>query len=398
VEESTGFLDKIVAFFSKLTNLFGQFLMSGAAPIVFGIIAVVILFFVLRAIYRKLRDKHLPNLTFERQFSEPGVWAGDSVDLIETISNHGFFPMLRVQVEAFIYNELRLVNFEPPKKDGMQFFGERFNIWSFMRIRRRHKIECLRRGYFIIESVSVPMKDEDYFYSSPAEIYIYPKPLPIQAVAEAAGRMQGDDRAVRQLFQDPFTLSGVRDYRFGDSVSSINFKASSKTWMASSASSSPLKVNARDFCANRKLAVYMDFHLERGCGIDGDHFHKRVEVGLSYCAAIIREAIYGGFQVAFYCNCKQKDGEMALRFPMASGEDHMVSIFKAMAQLLPADGASFAMLLDEAIEESVSDTEIYVISLCPEEKKDERINTLRQMGNTVREILLSPIDEELYDS
>jgi len=371
--------------------------MSAAAPVIFGIIGAVLLFFILRSLYRRMRDKHLPSLTFERSFSEPGVWAGDTVELIETITNHGFFPMFRVCVEAFIYNELRLTEFEPPKKDGMQFFGERFNIWPFMRIRRRHKIDCLRRGYFRIETVSVPMREDDYFFESPAEIYIYPKPLPIQAVVEAAGRMQGDDRAVRPLFQDPFTLSGVRDYRFGDTVSSINFKASSKTWMASGASSSPLKVNARDFCANRKLAVFMDFHLERDSGIDGKHYSRRVEVGLSYCAAIIREAIYGGFAVGFFCNCKQKDGSMVLRFPMSAGEDHMIGIFRAMAQLLPADGGSFPMLLDEAIEESVSDTEIYIISLCPDDKTEERVNTLRQMGNSIREILLSPIDEELYD-
>ena len=388
------FFEGLENFFTKLIEGIFTFMVSPFAPWFFLAVGLVVLFFILRAIYRKMRDAHLYQISYERSFSETGVYAGDEVELIETISNHGFFPLFRVNVEAFLYNELRLTGYDPPKKDGMQFFAGRFNLWPYMRIKRRHKLVCLKRGYYMIESAAIPMRDSDYFISCPASIYVYPKPIPIDTVNEAAGRMQGDERAVRQLFSDPFTLSGVRDYRFGDTVSSINFKVSARTWMCSGASSSPLKVNDREFCANRRLAVYMDFHTERDCGFDGISYHKRVEAGLSYASALIREAIYGGFNVAFYCNCKQEDGAMSLEFPLASGESHMLDIFRAMAKIRGADGASFTGMLENTIEEGCCDCEIVAIVLCTSEKTEDRLTMLRQLGNSVRLIVLNEEDEK----
>lgn len=387
-------LENEESFFTKVIEGIFRFLVSPAAPWVFLAIGLVVLFFILRALYRKLRDKHLYQITYERSFSEKGVYAGDEVELIETITNHGFFPLIHVDVEAYLYNELRLTGYDPPKKDGMQYFSGRFNLWPYMRIKRKHKLVCLKRGYYAIESAAIPMRDSDYFIACPAEIYVYPKPVPISAVLEASGRMQGDQRAVRQLFSDPFTLSGVRDYRFGDTVSSINFKVSARTWMCSGASTSPLKVNDREFCANRRLAVFMDFHTERDCGFDGISYNRRVDVGLSYASALIREAIYGGFNTAFYCNCKQEDGAMSLEFPLASGESHMLDIFRAMAKIRGADGASFTGMLESAIEDGVTDCEIVAIVLCTSEKTEDRLAMLRQMGNSVRLIVLNEEDEK----
>jgi len=392
------FFDLLRSLLEKVIEGIALFLLSPVAPYFFAVLAAVLIFFILRRIYRAARDRHLSALTVERSFSESGVYAGSEVVLTETVTNHGFFPLFGVELDAYIYNELRLEDFEPPKKDGMQFFAGRFNLWPYMRVRRRYRVTCQKRGFYRIVSATIPRFDgTEELLECPAEIYVYPYPVPLSAAVAAAGRMQGDGRAARQLFQDPFTFSGVRNYRYGDPLSAVNFKASARTWMASSADSSPLKVNARDFCSDRRLAVYMDFHLERDCGIDGKQYAKRSEAGLSYASALIREAIYGGFAASFVCNCKQADGEMSLRFPVSAGEEHMLSIFRAMSGISPADGASFLMLLDEAIEEGMSDSEIVVIEFCPSDRTNERLSMLAARGNSIRLILLSELDEDCAD-
>ena len=379
---------------AKIVEWIALFLLSPVFPFFLGAVVLVVLFLILRAIYLALRDRNLPNISYTREFSEPCVYAGDEVELIETICNRGFFPLFRVDMEAYLYNELRLTGYEPPKKDGMQYFVSRFTLWPYMRIRRRHKVVCLQRGYYSLQSAVVYKRDGEQFFECPAQIHVFPRPIPLDTVIEASGRMQGDERAVRPLFSDPFSISGVRDYRFGDTVSQINFKVSARTWMASGASSSPLKVNDREFCANRRLAVFMDFHLERDCGIDGGAYQKRTEAGLSYASALIREGIYGGFNVGFFSNCRGEDGSQAIRFPLAGGENHMLDIFRAFAELRPADGVSFPALLDEMIETGEGDCEIMILLFCPSSETDSRINELRRLGNSVRVIILSPEDEE----
>lgn len=372
---------------------FITFLLSPAAPWVFLVVGLIVLFFVLRSIYRRLRDKHLYQISYERSFSQKGAYADDEVELIEVITNNGFFPLFHVDVYAYLYNELRLTGYEPPRKDGMQLFTGRFNLWPYFRIRRKHKLKLLRRGYYKIESAAIPTRDTEYYLSCPAEIYVYPKPIAIDEINNASGRMQGNERTTKQLFSDPFSISGVRDYRFGDPLTTINFKISARTWMCSGASSSPLKVNEREFCANRRVMVLMDFHTERDCGFDGPAYLRRIEAGLSYAAALIMRAIYEGFNVAYYCNCKLEDGTMSVRFPLSSGEDHMLSIFKAMSTLRAADGISYANMLEDIIEEGICDCEIFSIVLCPSVKNDERLAMLGRMGNGITQLVLNEDDE-----
>jgi len=392
------FFEGIGRVFNRAIELLFIFLLSPAAPVVLGILLFIILSVVAVKLYRRGRDAHLGQVTFERSFSFAGVYAGEEVELIETVTNHGFFPMIGLTVDAYLYNELRISGFDPPKKDGMQLMTERFTLWPYMRIRRRHKVRCQRRGAYRVASVAARTRLGEYYFDSPAEIRVYPFPIPSSAISDAAGRMQGDEKSRIKLYTDPFTNAGVRDYRFGDSMSSVNFKASARTWFAGTISGSPLKVNARDFCSNRRLCVFMDFHLERDSGIDGKKYNARIEAGLSYSAALIREAIELGFAAGFVCNCKQADGSMALRFPVGGGRAHMISIFDGMAEIMPEDGASYPMLLEEAIASGTSDCEIVSIVLCPSERTDGMLSALSKLGNNVRSIVLNEIDEEWVEA
>ena len=243
----------------------------------------------------------------------------------------------------------------------MQYCISRFNLWPYMQIKRHHRITAKKRGHYKLQIATIYAKKGPIPMEAPTELYVYPKAVPLGLPAIAVGRMQGDFVSQRPLFMDPFSLAGIRDYRFGDSVSQINFKASAKVPMTGS-SGSPLKVNARDYCASRKLMIYMDFHLPMGSKIDGREYNRRAENGLSFCAALIRDAIYGGFSVGFAANCKAIDGEMSSRFPCESSDAHLIAIMKEMARMNPTDGASFASLLENDIRGGMRDTEVIIIA------------------------------------
>ena len=378
------FFGIIVYLFYEAVEAVALFVMSPVFPYFFWVAVAVVILLILRKIYLRIRENNLHNITYSREFTEKGVYAGDEVELIETVVNNGFFPLLGVDIEAYLYNELRLQGFEPPKKDGMQYFISRFNLWPYMRIRRSHKLVCLKRGHYQLQSAVVRKKLGEEVFECPAEIYVYPKPFEIDPALPAVSMMQGEERALRQLFADPFSISGVRDYRFGDSVSQINFKASAKTWLGSRRSATPLMVNDREFCAARRLAVFTDYHLERDCGIDGDEYERLTELALSYSAHIIRNAIYGGYSVGYFANCKGQDGSMTERFPLAGGEAHMLDIFRTMASMRAADGGSFPALLDELIESGENSAEILIFVLCRTPETDARAFELERRGNGVR--------------
>ncbi len=344
-------------------------------------------------IYGSMRDARLERILYERHFSEVGVYEGEEVELVEIIRNPGFFPLLGVDVESYIFNELELEEYIPDGTGSMQYCISRFNLWPYMQIKRHHRITASRRGHYRLEIATVYSKKAPLPMDAPAEVYVYPKAISLGLPEIAVGRVQGDFMSMRQLFTDPFSLSGIRDYRFGDSISQINFKASARVPMTGF-SASPLKVNARDFCASRRLMIYMDFHLPMGTRIDGREYERRAERGLSFAAALVRDAIYGGFSVGFAANCKAVDGELSSRFSCAGSEAHMMEIMRELARMNPAEGASFASILDADIRAGMRDTEIVIISFGAETEVSDRLLALEQLGNSVQSIILEGEDED----
>ena len=357
------------------------------------ILVVLLILWILLRIYGAMRNARLGRIVYERHFSEEGVYEGDTVELVETVRNPGFFPLLGVDIESYFFNELELEEYEPDKSSTMQYVISRFHLWPYMQIRRHHRLTAKKRGHYALQVATVYTKNDPIPLEAPAELFVYPKAIPLNLPVLAVGRMQGEYVSNRPLFTDPFSLAGIRDYRFGDPVSQINFKASARVPMTGF-SASPLKVNARDYCASRRLMIYMDFHLPMGSKIDGKEYEKRAERGLSFCAALIRDAVYGGFRVGFAANCKTVTGELSTRFPCESAESHLVEIMKEMARMNPTDGASFASILEKDIADAMTDTEIIIVAFDTHEEVLDRINTLEQFGNSVQQIILEEVSDD----
>lgn len=383
-------------FAEYLTNMVDKLEEFAKTPQFYVLVVLVVLALltlVLYRIYISLRNKRLGRIEYSRSFSEVGVYEGDEVELIETVRNTGAFPLLWVDIESYFYNELELEEYErdPAEKDKMQYLISRFNLWPYMQIRRKHKVICRKRGHYSLHVASIYSKTGPIAQDAPADIYVYPKAIPLDMQDFAQGRLQGDYVSRRPLYSDPFSFSGIRDYRFGDQISQINFKASARVPFGG-ASTSPFKVNSREYCASRRMMIYMDFHLPMGQSMAGEEYNRRGEQGLSFCAALVRDAAFGGFRVGFAANCKSQNGEMSLRFPCESGQVHMIEILKEMACITPREGGSFASLLESAVTEGISDTEIVIVAFAENPEVQARTDALERLGNSVQVIILEGED------
>lgn len=365
--------------------------------VLLALLGAALFIFLMCRLYLRLRTGHLHNIEYERTFSELGVYEGEEVELIETIRNRGLFPLLFVDVESYLYPALRVRDYATGKDDAMPVLISRFHLMPYTQIRRRHRLRCTARGYYELHTASIYDRGGARPMESHAELYVYPKIIPMELYRLAVGRMQGEYTALRPLYSDPFSLSGIRDYRFGDAMSAINFKASARVPLSGS-SASPLKVNHRDFCASRRLMIYMDFHLPVGTVMDGEDYERRAERGLSFCSALMRDAVFSGYAVGFAANCKMHDGSLSIRFSPDSSEAHLLSMMRALAALLPRDGASFASVLEHDIVEGMADTEIVVFCYAQSDDMHARLAELSRLGNSIKLVPLEAVDEteEVY--
>jgi len=337
-----------------------------------GILGLVIVAMVIGgAAFFLLRRVGLDRVVYRRYFSQPGVFEGETVMLVEEIQNRYFLPLFSVDVDAYLYNELRLPGYVPhegQEESGMQEFTSRFFLAPYTQVRRSIPINCAKRGYYELDSVYVQNKSR----TAKAKLFVYPRALPCEESTPMENQMQNLAESDRRLFQDPFSFSGVREYRPGDPFRSINYKATAKT--------GALKVNERDFFSSRSFMVYIDFRVPPDALLQ---YTEMMEKSLSFAADMVWKSINQGYSVGFAANCKKLLGrENHIRYSMRRGHEHYVEILQEMAAIRISEGCSFTWLLQQDIDD-LWNTDVYIMTAntYDDHKFDDLIAVLRSKGN-----------------
>jgi len=335
------------------------------------------------------RKLAISRIRYSRSFSDDGVFESEGTVLTETIRNPLPIPVFFVDVEAYIPSELTLESYAYSNKKQMQYFFSRFHLLPFMQIKRRHTIRCPKRGAYSLESVNIIIGKGSRYIDAPAQLLVYPKIIEPEGSAIPPGSYIGDFLSLRRLIVDPFSFSGIRDYRAGDPVSSINFKATAR----SAHTLFPIKVNERDFSADRKLMVFINFSLLPGEAVPTAIYEQAAEEALQASAALIRTAFEQGFRFGFAANCRLTNGAMQVSFPPDGGEPHFKEILGEMARIRPCEGVSIHRLLENAAANNLRDAEIFFITPYTDIGTDELLDSLKRNGNTVKTIVMHFEDE-----
>jgi uncharacterized protein (DUF58 family) len=346
---------------------------------------------VLVVVYLILARKYSERITYKREFSEKGSYEGDELFLIETIANRSFLPFFFIDIEYYIFNELQYDDYVPERDRNMQYTRSRFRIiLPYMRIRRKHTIKLKKRGFYQLDTVTIWYGRRERRISAPAEVYVYPKMTGIDELPIPSSSMQGDAFSKQWLIKDPFSVSGIREYRFGDPFNSINFKATAKSGKLGF---DGIRVNNRDFCSNRNFMVYLNFQSPTESAIDDKVFGKYMERGLSYAAALLREAFTFGYRAGFAANCNLVSGEKFVRFPVTQGVIHYEEILQHMSLVSHSEGISFAALLQNDILGGLCDSEVFLLTSYMNEALDGVVDNFHKFGNNVSVIMLGDLKD-----
>lgn len=325
------------------------------------------------------RYRAIKRLRYSRSFSQPGVFEGEKIYLTEVIYNNSFYPLPMLDVGAYICSSLALKGYPESKRGDMQHYKSRFHLLPFMQIKRTYELTCKKRGFYGLETAEVYFNKQLRYLKSETALYVYPKLLPLSVIPFSTNISQGGFLSNRWIIEDPFSLSGVREYRRGDPFHSINFKATAKAGQ--------LRVNSRDYCSNRCIMIYLNFQIENGSP-ESKYYEIMMETGLSYAAAILQSAIDQGSKAGFAANCRLMSGSKFVHFPMKSGYFHLEAIFKEMATIRLGPGFSFGSMLEADALSGLRDTEIYILSSYISESTERKIRLLKQMNNSVNYVCL----------
>jgi len=353
------------------------------SPIPWILLALTVLVLILRQVYFALRSRALERVEYERSFSVDGTFCGNEVQLTEEIRNPTWFPLFFVEISFFAPDGLC---FDGVERKGYQRLRSVFQLLPYSRAVRTHTVKTLRRERYRLELAEIIWRGNSYEFSVPAELSVYPASFdaPIDILPDS--HRLGDRLAANRYIEDPYFVSGIREYRAGDAMRSINFKASARTfrngtrqWMC----------HACDSSRNFDAMVLLDLTPYPEVCSTLDNNRALVENGLRLACYLLRETVRNGGRYGFVANIEALTYEVGHPFvfvPCGTGNLHMKNVLETFAAIpvyRTAREYSFRALMKQQRMQIPRDMDVYLLSAGTDVGHAALIRELEQAGNSV---------------
>lgn len=323
----------------------------------------------------------LSKVSIERGFDTLHANFGQSVHLIEKISNKKIIPVPWLKVESRIDSGLQFGRQEDLNILQDEFHISIFSMLPYTRIIRTHDVKCVKRGFYHLKSAALTArsitgsisagKDE----TTDAKLYVFPRTLAMLEMNFPSHSWQGDSVVRRWILEDPFIHAGIREYTLSDPMKNINWKASARF--------GTLQVNQYDPTAQHRLMILLNVDTKLNQWTVTDE-PERIEYGISVAATLFEYAFKNVIEAGFGSNGFLKDMEkQPIRIEPAIGKHHQIKVMENLARLVILRSVSFNTLLDRELDKSPNNIDYLLITAVIDNDTEEKICRLRGKGNSV---------------
>jgi len=346
----------------------------------------IILFYIIQyVIYRKYG---LRNLAYDRWTEGTDPFEGDEIHLVEKVENNKLLPLPYLQVDSVVDPGLKFDRHVKIDIRYDQYLKSMFNLLPYMRITRKHRIMCQKRGIYDFDMATVCAGDLFGFETAKENrkvkcgITVFPRLVNIERIPFPSHNYIGNFAVKRWIVEDPFIISGVREYRYGDPLNRVNWNATART--------GSLQVHKKDYSADPGFMIYLNYELDENMW-DYVTDMQAIETGISYSASIAQYAVENGIRAGFACNGGKKGNTREwIRFEAEAGNVHLYKMLEGMSGLSSRLALSFGSLLKEDVESGMTGMDIIIITAYLGKNAEEQIENLKSMGNAVEVVWLQP--------
>jgi len=325
-------------------------------------------------------------LEYRCEFSVTEAHEGDSIYLIETVYNGKLLPVPWLKADIHTSRWLGFADTCSVIAQESRYVTSSFILKSYQRTIRKWKLKCLKRGVFTTESVSLVSGDllNLQVVSLPekvnASLMVFPEILDLNEVFVPVSLVQSDRTVRRWIVEDPFMVSGARDYYPGDPLNRIH-------WLAT-ARCGRLMARKNEYTSHQNLTVLLN--MQSQLYEYSDTINKHIaELGIKVAATLFDSALRNGTAVSFCTNgCTSPDARQAIFTGEAADRDHVTELFKILARLLMKNVKDFEYLLDDVLN-TIENKEVVIITAYMSQRMCEQADMLAEAGNTVSILLLN---------
>lgn len=260
------------------------------------------------------------------QFLQKAVREGGQGELREVVENRKFLPLPVLHVNIQVDRSLHFLTQGNVSVTDQTYRRDIFAILPYQRITRTLSFIGTRRGYY--QSRRVELVGRDLFLVGPyvekqqtdAELYVYPKAIPMEPVKTACQEMLGEYWWKKKLFEDPFAFCGIRDYESSDSFRQVNWKACGRTGQ--------LKVNVYENTAMAQASVFLNV---KGEDIWTEELLPESVIRIG--GALAEQWLALGIPVGIWTNGRDVQNGGPVKVMPGAGPDHGTTILQALSRI-----------------------------------------------------------------
>jgi len=204
-------------------------MLTGANLFALGACSLLIVF----QLTRFFSDRWASSLTVERLVVKPEMEIGESMSVGLKLKNRTGYFIPWLFAEDILSKR---VTSQPGR--ALEITGQPAKLY-FFRPRQpalmTYQLKAIRRGYFQLGPTILETGDLLGLYrnyriaSEPQYILVLPKLIPLQGINVTSRRPMGDLHVNDRAMEDPTQMVGIRQYRAGDPLNRIHWRATART-------------------------------------------------------------------------------------------------------------------------------------------------------------------------
>ncbi len=335
---------------------------AASQPVISAVGFVVIL---IGGIGRYWRRELFTRTTLTQTLSEHRAFIDEAIDLTVELENRKLLPLPWYEWRIALSDQVQVdgETLASAVVPGLSWLHRKGSMGWYEKRRWRFRVSSPQRGYFQVGPTA--LKSSDLFGLFPAEhgypreerLTIYPRVTPLEDLGLPSDRPFGERRGGSPVFEDPLRFAGLREYRPGDPLRRIDWKATARSGELTSRIYEPSATRQLYICLNIDTLE----HAWEG------YLAEELERMISTAASIAVWAAGARYAVGLLANGSFPDADRPIRLPPGRARDQLTRILEALAVIQPLTMGDLATtMLREAHRLPAGSTIVVIASLVPE--------------------------------
>ncbi|HET9199369.1 MAG TPA: DUF58 domain-containing protein [Dehalococcoidia bacterium] len=309
------------------------------------VVALGVFIFLIGAVTRLWSNLSLERVSYVRVLPERRAFVGETLGFSQVLVNNKPLPLPWIEVEERIPEALPPVGrtLKPSYIAKTGLLARATGLSWYQQVTWDYELECRERGYYKIGPTRLRSGDLFGFFrresqeEAGSDVLVLPRMYDIGPLDLKPARPSGELKGIQPLVEDPLRPAGVRDYRPGDSVRRLEWKATARR--------QTLQSRVYEPAGSLELLVALNINtLEKSWeGYDP----VLLERAISVAASVARDSLDARLATGLVANGSYPGADRPLRVPPARSLEQLPRILEALAVISPLTLTSLTQMLDE---------------------------------------------------